>query len=205
MAANGKSYWQYVWYYPILIVGLFVFYSFLYSALEELDVLVVASASMAVFITAIVFLYASVQVFPMTLQFGSTRKASIGALSVVELLWGVAMPLVLAACIGLLRGSAATALFIQILPVYIPVQFLAASGGGLLGFAVMRLRKVMRVVSFVLFFVLLFGCFMLFMPMLTRKLSGVPAEVSVLPVIIAVLLAAAGFFGEWLAARKYSV
>lgn len=204
MAANCKSFLRFLWYYPVLILALIVFYSFGVGMTDEPVILAIASCSMLLFVSMTCFLTTITNQFQMTIQFSSTRKAAFGGLLAVQLLWSVGMPALVLLVLWLLRGEQAVTPFWTVAPVFVPLVMAATGGGGLLGFATMLLRKAGRVISYVIFFATLLACFALLMPAMVFAVDQGFVPPAWVPVVICGA-AAACFAGEGIVASRYCV
>lgn len=204
MAANCKSFLRFMWYYPLLVIGLILFYAYGVGSFEEPLSLTIVSCTMLLFISLVVFLYLTSNQFQMAITFSSTRKAAFGGMLAVQLLWWVCLPAVVLLVLWLLRGPEAVTFFWQIAPLELPLLLLAVAGGGLLGFATMLLRKAGRIVAYVLFVAVILGCFCIFI----SALSTAADRGSGLPIGVPLGLcggAAACFVGEGIVASRYCV
>lgn len=204
MVANCKSFLRFMWYYPLIAVGLVLFYAYGVGSFEEPASLAIVSCALLLFMSLVVFMFQTSTQFQLAIVYSSTRKAAFGGLLAVQLLWWVCLPAVVLLMLWLLRGPEAVTVFWWLAPLELPLLLVAVAGGGLLGFATMLLRRVGRIVAYVLFVAAILGCFCLFMPVLFfAEDRGVG-----LPIGVPVVLcggAAACFVGEGIVASRYCV
>lgn len=204
MAANCKSFLRFMWYYPLIAIGLILFYAYGAGSFEEPVSLTIVSCALLLFMTLVVFMFQTSTQFQLAIVFISTRKAAFSGLLAVQLLWWVCLPAVVLLMLWLLRGPEAVTAFWRLAPLELPLLLVVVAGSGLLGFATMLLRRVGRIVAYVFFVAAILGCFSLFMPVLFSAADrgfGLP---------IGVPLALCGgavacFVGEGIIASRYCV